>query len=76
MEKDIVDGKIGAVGAYDLEFKEGALQFKIQAAHSGASVELVIKADAAGVLDALAAAIPGQVDNAIFGVMKAALVGQ
>jgi hypothetical protein len=27
MEKDILDGKIGEVGSYDLEFKGGKLSF-------------------------------------------------
>lgn len=73
MEKDIVDGAIGKVGKYDLEFKEGELRFVLEVGQFGlgAGVKVAIKADA--VLDAIAKAIPGQVDDAIFAVLKQAL---
>jgi hypothetical protein len=73
MEKDIVDGKIGEVGAYDLEFKNGKLSFKVSALKSGVSVSALVEAEADAVIDAMAKAIPGQIDDAVFGLIKAAL---
>lgn len=73
MEKDLAEGKIGSVGAYDLEFKGGKLTFKLSAGASGLSAMVGIEADADVVLDALAKAIPGHVDDALLGLMKSAL---
>jgi hypothetical protein len=74
MEKDIVDGKLGEVGSYDLEFKSGKLSFKLQAAHPvGVSAGVVVEVSADAVLDALAKAIPGAIDDALLGVLKSAL---
>lgn len=74
MEKDIVDGKIGEVGAYDLEFKEGALKFTLLLASPfGVEGELNVKVKADAVMDAIAKAIPGQVDDAVLGLIKSAL---
>ncbi len=73
MEKDIVDGKLGEVGAYDLEFKGGKLVAKISAGKAGISGGAFIEIDAEIVLDALAAAIPGTIDDAVLGLVKAAL---
>jgi hypothetical protein len=73
MEKDIVEGQIGAVGAYDLEFKEGELRFIVKVGHSGVSAEMKVALNSDGVIDAIKAAIPGQIDDAILDVAKAAL---
>lgn len=74
MEKDIVDGKFGEVGQYDIEFKGGYLQAKVGAkTEFGVEADLVIKVGADAVIDAIAKAIPGQVDDAILGVIKQAL---
>lgn len=74
MEKDILDGKIGEVGAYDLEFKGGFLQFKLGINPGyGVEVDLVAKISSDSLMDALAKAIPGQVDDAFFAVVKTAL---
>lgn len=73
MEKDILDGKLGEIGAYDLEFKGGKLLFKVSAAHSGFSASMEAAMDADAVLDLLAKKIPGQIDDALLNLMKAAL---
>lgn len=73
MEADIVDGKIGAVGSYDFEFKGGALVFEVKAEKIG-KASLKVELPAAALIDALAAAIPGKIDDAVFGLIKAALV--
>jgi hypothetical protein len=73
MEADIVDGKIGSMGAYDVEFKGGKLQAKLVFSHpvGEATVNIAIGSDA--VIEALKAAIPGKVDDAILEVLKSAL---
>lgn len=78
MEADILDGKIGAVGGYDLEFKAGKLSFVVDVAAPGGLVagKLGIAMDAGAVLDALAKAIPGTIDDAIISVAKAALLSK
>lgn len=73
MEKDIVDGKIGAVGSYDVEFKSGKLQLKVGVEHSGLGADVALWADADKVLDALAKAIPGVLDDAVIEVAKKAI---
>jgi len=76
MEADILDGKIGAVGGYDLEFKGGKLAFVVDVAAPGGLVsgKLGIAVDAEAVLDAISKAIPGTIDDALLSVVKAALL--
>jgi hypothetical protein len=73
MEKDIVDGKIGEVGKFDLEFKEGELRFVLDVGKFGLSAGMKVAVKAEDVIDAIAKAIPGQIDDAILQVLKAAL---
>ena len=78
MEKDIVEGKIGEVGAYDLEFKEGKLTGKANLSHeptSGITVKAEVSIDigARPVLEALKKAAPGQIDDALFELLAKAL---
>jgi hypothetical protein len=75
MEKDIAEGKIGEVGAYDVEFKEGKLVAKVNAGVPavGLEAEMKISLGADQVLDALAKAIPGTIDDALLGLIKGAL---
>lgn len=76
MEADILDGKIGDVGSYDLEFKGGKLSLTVDAKIGGELVAagIVIKVGASEVLDAIAKAIPGQIDDAVIGLIKSALL--
>lgn len=69
MDKDLESGKVGTVGSYDLAFSGGKLVGTVTAE----GVTVAITLDATAVLDALAKAIPGTIDDAIFGVIKAAL---
>lgn len=73
MEGEIVGGSIESVGHYDVEFKGGKLMAKIDAEKSGVSGGAYVAIDADIVLDALAKAIPGTLDDAIIGIAKAAL---
>lgn len=75
MEMDIAEGKIGEVGAYDVEFKGGKLVAKASAAGGPVEAEAVVKIDAGKVIDAIAVAIPGKVDDAVLALMKQALIG-
>lgn len=71
MEVDILDGKIGNVGEYDLEFKDKKLVFKVGV--KGGMVENTTSVDAKLVLAALKKAIPGTVDDALIGALEAGL---
>lgn len=70
---EIVQGNIGSVGEYDVSFADGALVIKADAKYAVGSTAIVQTVDAAKVLDAMAKAIPGTLDDAVFGVIKAAL---
>ena len=74
MEKEILEGPIGSVGSYDLAFKGGFLSLTIGAKPGfGVEADMVVKVGADTLIDAMAAAIPGSVDDAIFAVLKQAL---
>lgn len=70
---DIVEGNIGEVGSYDVEFKNGKLSAQVKAGAHGVSGVAGIEIDANLVIDAIAKAIPGQVDDALLAVLKAGL---
>ena len=78
VDVDLLDGKIGEVGAYDVEFKGGKLVAKAGVAHDAAAgvslkADVSIEINAAVVLDALAKAIPGTFDDALISLAKNAL---
>lgn len=75
MPPDLVEGNIGAVGSYDLKFESGKLSFDVNVGWgpAGVSAKLGVSLDGGAICDALAAAIPGTVDDALLGVLKAAL---
>lgn len=75
VEKDFAQGNIGSVGKYDVAFKSGQMVLEIDAVAGASSAGLIIKIDAAQVMDAIAKAIPGTVDDAVIGLVKAALIG-
>lgn len=79
MEKDILDGAIGSVGSYDLEFKGGFLVAKagVHAMVAGNVVEIAadlsIKIGSDAIIDALEKAIPGKIDDAVLEIVRQAL---
>ena len=73
MNTELAHGNLGTVGKYDLEFKEGSLVLQIDADMVVGSAGLVVKVDSSKVLDALAKAIPGTIDDAVFAIIKTAL---
>lgn len=73
MEADLVQGKLGTVGKYDVAFKGGELVVEIDGNDAVGSVGMVVKVKASAVLDAIALAIPGTIDDALIGIIKGAL---
>lgn len=74
MEKDLAGGNLGNVGKWDLDFKGGMLVAKLEANVGGVvNAGLVVEIGADAVLDAIAKAIPGSIDNAVIEVIKGAL---
>lgn len=72
---DVVEGKLGDVGAYDVKFVDAKLvaELDVNVEKGVLTAGLVVKLDGSAVLDALAAAIPGQIDDVLLGVLKKAL---
>lgn len=75
---DITQGQIGPEGSYDVEMVDGKLNIKLgyDGADAGANLTISIKADK--LLDALfakaKAAIPGDVDDVIFDLIRGAIL--
>lgn len=69
----LLGGSLGPEADYDLEVAGGKLTLKGKYHGQGGAVELALSLDAGYFLDALAKKIPGQVDDAVFSVLKAAL---
>ena len=73
MDKEILDKKLGSVGSFELDLVDGNLEFKLNADVTGVSASILLKIDSGELLDKLAAVIPGQFDDAVIGMLKAAL---
>lgn len=73
---DIVEGNIGNVGKYDVEFKEGKLVALVSAQVGFADAEFALKIGAEQVLDALKKAIPGEYDDVILDMVKKLLAAK
>lgn len=71
--KDLVDGKLGSVGTYDVAFKDGALVVAITENDKFGATSITRSIPAKQVLDALKAAIPGQIDDAVINTIEVAL---
>lgn len=70
---DVAKGKVGPELEYDVKVEGGKV--KVEAKYDGAQadVALAVSIDSDLLLDKLAAKIPGQIDDAVIGVIKAAL---
>lgn len=78
-EKKLVEGSIGTVGAYDVDFKAGKLAFKVRVGTETSqglaiAADLIISVDAGKVIDAIELAVPGELDNAILEVLRKVLI--
>lgn len=74
MESHIVGGKIGEKAAYSVDFKSGQLVAELNMDEGFFKGGLVVKLDAGMVLDAIAKAVPGQIDDAVIAIIKGALL--
>lgn len=70
---DILDKQIGAEAHVKVAFSKGKISLVGSDEMKGVGVHLGVDVSADYFLDQLAAAIPGQIDDAIIGVLKAAL---
>lgn len=74
MDKDLASGPIGQVGSYDVHFKDGKLIAKAELSlPPGESMSVLVGVDSDKVLDAIAAAVPGKLDDLLIGIIKSAL---
>lgn len=64
---------IGAEGSLDLKLEGGKLVIVGKHVHASGEIDLSISEDAGYFLDKLAALIPGQIDDAVIAIIKAAL---
>jgi hypothetical protein len=73
MDKDLISGKIGSEGTYDIAFKGGNVVAVISydGAELGAQVTLTVKSKAG--LEKLKQLIPGQIPTEIIDVIEGAL---
>lgn len=70
---EIINTKIGTVGSADLAFVQGSLQLTINIQDGALTGSVGAKVDSDVILDAIAKAIPGSVDDAVIAVIKTAL---
>jgi hypothetical protein len=78
MEGEIVQGNIGSVGSYDVEFKGGKLVLtagveKETTPGVGIKADISIEVEAGKIVDAIERAIPGQIDDVVLEILKKAL---
>ena len=73
MDQDLAKGNLGTVGDYDLAFQGGKLVGLVDLNLPALSGMLSVKLDAGKVLDALAKAVPGTLDDVLIALLKKAL---
>lgn len=74
MDAHVIGGPIGSAAKYDVKFSAGQLVAELDVNEGVFVGGLVVKLDAGKVLDALAAAIPGVIDDAVIAIVKNALL--
>ncbi|HTL13061.1 MAG TPA: hypothetical protein VL588_11260 [Bdellovibrionota bacterium] len=65
MPNDIVEGKVGAVGEYDVKFEDGKLVADVGVGKFGVSAQVGVAIEAAAVFAAIKKAIPGTIDDLV-----------
>ena len=73
MDKMLKDGKLGDNGDFAIEIKEGVILISAGYMMNGLGAELGVKISPDVFIDKLAAAIPGEIDDAVLAILKAAL---
>jgi len=72
MEKELVNKELGGDLDLKIDFKDGKLMVSIVADMKGADLGLSVAVDSDYFLDKLAKAIPGEIDDAVIGMIKTA----
>lgn len=75
-DKEIVGGKMGEVGEYELELKGNNVCVTVKAGVGPVKAGLTLELDSCALLDLIAKAIPGTLDDTLIALAKAALVGK
>lgn len=70
---ELINKQISPEAKGKVEIKEGKIQLSAVLDTGGVDANLSISVDADFFIDALAAKIPGQIDDAIFAVLKTAI---
>lgn len=74
MDAVIAKGPIADVGVYSVEFKGGKLLVSANVSlPPGESASLLVTVDSDKVLDAIALAVPGKIDDALIALIKLGL---
>lgn len=71
--QDIIKGNIGSEGSYDVDFVGGKLIVNLNYVGNEAGVGLVASIGIDVLLDKVKEKIPGQIDDAVLDLLKAAL---
>ena len=73
MEKPLVEGELGSEAVYELKWEEGEL--KLTFGYDGKGIDAGVYVNLGGeyFLDKLAAAIPGELDDSVINLIKAAM---
>lgn len=75
MDQVFKETPIGSEGKLKIEIKDGKLLLAVEYDGKGLDGTLGLALDPAYFVDLLAAAIPGQLDDAVLAILKAALKG-
>ncbi len=70
---DIISKELGSAGSVSVKIEEGKIKLQSNYADGGLDGQVSLAVDSDYFLDKLAEKIPGQIDDAIIQVMKAAL---
>jgi len=73
MNVDLAEKDLGANGHLSLKMESGKLKLSVEYGGGGVSGSVGVSVDSDYFIDKLAAAIPGQIDDAILALIKAAL---
>ena len=73
MEAEIIGGEIGSEADYSLSLEGGKLKLEIIYAGGAADAGISLSLNPDYLLDKLAAVIPGEIDDAVFAIIKGAL---
>lgn len=75
-DKVLVSGSIGTLGTYQLEWKSACLMMTVQIKLGPVKTAHSVEVDSMEAFDEIAKAIPGTIDDAVIGVIKAALAAK